>query len=121
MSYDISIYNPNPDGDPIFSPIKHDIRGGTYVLGGTNHLEYNITFNYSNHFQKAFQHEDGIKILDGMSCMEAIPLIVEAMHRLGDDVVEDYWELTEGNAKKALDGLLHLAALGCKGSIAIFY
>ena len=116
MSYDISII-----GEDVVSPIVHHVKGGTYAVGGTSALEINITFNYSEAFQKAFQNEQGIKMLDGMACMEAIPLIVEAMKRLGDDEVADYWEPTEGNAKRALEGLLHIVALGYNGHIAIFY
>ena len=116
MSYDISII-----GDDVCSPIVHHVKGGTYALGGSRNLETNITFNYYNAFKKAFQHEDGIKILDGMECMEAIPVIVEAMKRLGDDETENYWDPTEGNAKRSLEGLLHIAALGYNGRIAIFY
>ena len=116
MSYDISII-----GDDVFSPIVHHVKGGTYAVGGTSSLEFNITFNYSQAFQKAFRDEEGIKVLDGMACMEAIPLIVEAMKRLGDDETDNYWDPTEGNAKRALEGLLHIVALGYNGRIAIFY
>ena len=39
MSYDICIVGSKG------SPIKHDVKGGTYVLGGSWSLETNITFN----------------------------------------------------------------------------
>ena len=118
MSYDIEIVF---DGEHLDSPIVHHVKGGTYALGGSKSLETNITFNYSQHFQKVFQNEEGIKSLDGVKCIDAIPLIVEAMRRLGDDETSNYWDPTEGNAKRALEGLLHIAALGYNGRIAIFY
>jgi hypothetical protein len=117
MSYDFWITD--KEGDRMDAPLTHHEKGGTYVVGGTRSLEFNITFNYASHFVKAFAHEDGIKILNGMLCIKAIPLIVRAMRRLGDDTTSNYWDSTEGNAKKALDGLLHIAALGFDGVINI--
>lgn len=113
MSYDIWIVNSKG------SPIRHNARGGTYALGGTFSLDINVTFNYSKFYTKAFHSEDGIKILNGMKCMDAIPLIVEAMRRLGDDETDNYWDATEGNAKRALENVLHVVSLGYDGTIAM--
>ncbi len=35
----------------------------------------------------------------------------DAISKLGNDVDKNYWEATEGNAKRALHGLLALAKL----------
>ena len=115
MSYDLWI------ADTKGSPIRHDVRGGTYALGGTYSLDVNVTFNYAKHFRKAFNDERGIKLLNGMKCIEAIPLIVEAMRNLGDDETGNYWDSTEGNAKRALEGVLHIASLGYDGTIAMHW
>jgi hypothetical protein len=46
-----------------------------------------------------------------MTGAESIPVLKAAMDKLGDDVDPDYWTPTEGNAKRALAGLLALAQL----------
>lgn len=53
----------------------------------------------------------GIRTIYGMTGAESIPIIKEAMERLGNDVDPDYWESTEGNAKAALSGLLAMAQM----------
>lgn len=113
MSYDLWIVD--EEGNHMDAPIVHHQKGGTYVLGGTPSLEINVTFNYSNAFAKAFGDGRGIKLLDGMKAIDSIPLIVSAMKRLGDDETQNYWDPTEGNAKRALESVLHIAALGCDG------
>ena len=42
---------------------------------------------------------------------ESIPAFEKAIEQLGNDTSEDYWKSTEGNAKKALCGLLAFAKL----------
>ena len=115
MSYDICVVGSKG------SPIRHDVKGGTYALGGSCSLETNVTFNYYNAFVKAFNNEEGIKVLNGMKCMDAIPVIVEAMRRLGDDETSNYWDATEGNAKRALEGVLRIVSLGYDGTIAMMW
>lgn len=116
MSYDLSIVDKNTR-EPMHYDKKHTIRGGTYCVDGTSELEYNITYNYSNHFARAFKEHgnNGIKCLDGKSVSETIPWIVDAINSLGDDVSADYWESTEGNAKVALKDLLVMAEMGKDG------
>jgi len=46
-----------------------------------------------------------------MSGAESIPILRAAADKLGDDVHDDYWQPTEGNAKRALFGLIALAQL----------
>ena len=113
MSYDLYIVDVH--GNKMQSPFKHDIRGGTYCIGGTDELWLSVTFNYAQAFSKAFENDRGIKLLHGMPCLQSIPIILAAMTRLGDDVTDRYWDATEGNAKKALWDCIQLAALGCDG------
>ena len=122
MSYDVSLLDP-VTRERLHAPgeVKHLIAGGTYCLGGTVEMWLNITFNYAPMFQKAFQNDDGIHVLTGKLGAEAIPLLGDAISRLGNDVVPDYWEATEGNAKKALYGLLALCQMRPDGVIDISY
>ena len=115
MSYDIWVV------DSKGSPIRHNVRGGTYALGGSMSLDVNVTFNYAPFYTKAFHDERGIKSLNGMKCMDAIPVIVEAMRRLGDDETDNYWDATEGNAKRALESVLRIVSLGYDGTIAMHW
>lgn len=109
MSYDIDLL------DPVSKKVielnnTHDIRGGTYRVGGTNEAHLNITYNYGEHYYKTLG-ENGIRTIYGMTGAESIPLLKNAISQLGDDVSDDYWEGTEGNAKKSLYVLLAFAQL----------
>lgn len=109
MSYDAFLEHP-VTRRPLELESAHQLKGGTYALGGIKRAWLNITYNYSPIFQKVLG-KDGIEILDGMTAADSIPILEKAVSELGDDVNEDYWEPTEGNAKMALCGLLSLAKL----------
>lgn len=109
MSYDVSIIDKDTNKE-VTIKTKHKIVGGTYCLGGTNELSLNITYNYSPFFKNVFG-DKGIRILHGMDIKESIPLLEEAISKLGDDVDDNYWSPTEGNAKEALVNLVQLAKL----------
>lgn len=113
MSYDIQLVHPR-SGAHLRANKTHQLRGGTYALGGTKELWLNVTYNYAPHFQKVFG-EDGIRAIHGMTGEESIPVLMEAMAKLSDDVDADYWAATEGNAKSALADLVRLAKLGPQG------
>jgi hypothetical protein len=120
MSYDIDLLDPVTKQTIRFDAVHH-IKGGNYVLGGTDEASLNVTYNYSKHFCRVFEEfEDptrlekklfGIRILDGRTGAESIPILRKAISTLGDDVDEDYWKATEGNAKAALYGLLAFAQM----------
>jgi len=110
MSYDISLCDP-VTGKTLAEDSPHQIAGGTRAVGGTKDLWLNITYNYAEHFAFAFGDSRGIRSIYGMSGAESIPLLKTAISRLGDDIAEDYWAATEGNAKQALNGLLAFAQL----------
>ena len=109
MSYDIYLADPVAGG-AIELPSSHEMRGGTYALGGTRKAWLNVTYNYSPHFRRVLG-DDGIRCIYGKTGAETIPLLTEAAAKLGDDVDEDYWNPTEGNAKRALLQLKALAEL----------
>lgn len=109
MSYDIYLVHPVTK-KTLEVETPHNIKGGTYAVGGTKEAWLNITYNYSKHYYNTMG-EKGIRTIYGMSGAESIPLLKDTISKLGDDVSEDYWEPTEGNAKSALFGLLALAQL----------
>lgn len=109
MSYDLYLTEPMT-GEVIELEENHRIEGGTYAAGGTRELWLNITYNYGKHFYRIFG-EKGIRTIYGMTGADSIPVIEKAIAQLDDDVVDDYWEATEGNAKKSLYGLLAFVKL----------
>ena len=109
MSYDVYLHDPVTK-QTIELDHVHYIRGGTYQLGGTTEAHLNITYNYAKHFKKVLG-AGGIRSIYGMSGAESIPILRAAADKLGDDVHDDYWQPTEGNAKRALFGLIALAQL----------
>jgi hypothetical protein len=109
LSYNVSLRDPVTK-EILNSEQPHQIRGGTYSVGGTTGLWINVTHNYGEFFEKIFG-EKGLRAIYGLTGAESIPLLKEAIEKLGDDVDEDYWKATEGNAKQALKGLLALAQI----------
>jgi hypothetical protein len=83
MSYDINLLDPVTK-EVIEFDFPHQISGGNYVAGGTKY---------------------------GMTGAESIPVLKEAISKLGDDTNPDYWKPTEGNAKEPLLGLLAFAQM----------
>jgi len=103
------------DGDKVAMLDKpHMMRGSIIALGGTIEATLHITYNYSKLFRKVLG-ENGILELNGKKSEDIIPLLKNAIEKLSDDISEDYWEATEGNAKIALKSMLSLAEY-CKGS-----
>ena len=109
MSYDISLVD-SVTKETLEVETPHLLQGGTYAVGGTTEAWLNVTYNYAKHFYRVFG-EKGIRTIYGMTGAESIPVIKNAMSQLKDDVDPDYWKSTEGNAKRALAGLLALAQL----------
>lgn len=109
MSYDIDLKDP-VTGETLQLDAPHQMKGGTYCVGGTTEASLNVTYNYSRHFYRVFG-EGGIRSIYGKTGAESIPLLAGAIAQLGDDVDADYWAPTEGNAKRALVQLAALAAL----------
>jgi len=109
MSYDIDLLDP-VTREVIELDSKHELRGGTYCIGGTTDASFNITYNYAKHFYKLLG-DNGIRTIYGMSGADSIPLLEEAISKLNDDVSDNYWEPTEGNTKRALLSLVALAKL----------
>lgn len=110
MSYDTSLHDPITK-EVLQLDAPHQMKGGTYALGGTTEAHLNVTYNYFPHYYRVFGGEKGIRTIYGMTGAESIPVLTNAIAQLGDDVDDDYWAPTEGNAKQALTQLLALAQL----------
>lgn len=113
MSYDIGLHDP-VTGERLQTEEPHHLTGGTYCLGGTTELWLNVTYNYAPHFYRLFpggEEGAGIRWLYGQLAADTIPVLEEVISKLADDVDEDYWKATEGNAKQALFKLLAMAKM----------
>ena len=104
MSYDIYIEGGELNGD------APQVRGGTYALGGHNDGRWlNVTYNYAPHFYAHVCKRQGIRWLYGKRGEETVDRLTKAIDALGEDVSDDYWEATEGNARAALIALRDMA------------
>lgn len=109
MSYDIRLVDP-VSKETLQTEIAHEMRGGTYAVGGTKDLWLNVTYNYAEIIYRVLS-DRGIRRIEGMTGAESIPILEDAINQLGDDTDPDYWKATEGNVKRALCQLLALARL----------
>lgn len=109
MSYDIDLVDPLTRKVLVLD-VPHQMKGGTYRIGGEPEAHLNVTYNYGEHFYRVMG-EKGIRALYGMTGAESIPVLDAAIAQLRDDVHPNYWEPTEGNAKAALLQLRALAQM----------
>jgi len=116
MSYDIYMQHPTT-GERLQTEVPHDLKGGSYAVGGTTEAWLNVTYNYANHFYRVLGKK-GIRTIYGMTGRDALPLLESAASQLKDDTDPDYWKATEGNARKALLDLAALARLFPNGVFA---
>lgn len=70
MSYDIFLREPVTNEVIEFDSV-HDIKGGTYCIGGTKKAWLNITYNYAEHYHKTISNK-GIRTIYGMTGAESI-------------------------------------------------
>lgn len=109
MSYDIRLKDPVTKTTIEFDS-PHRLAGGIRVLGGTEEAWLNVTYNYGIHFDLI--GEKGIRSIYGMTGAESIPVLQKCADSLKDDVDEnDYWNPTEGNAKRSILQLIALAKM----------
>ena len=110
MSYDIKLVDP-VSKQVIELAFPHFLRGGTYAVNGTEELWLNVTYNYSKFFYQFIDNKKGIRAIYGKSGAESIPILESAINNLKDDITDNYWDSTEGNAKSALIQLLTMAKM----------
>ena len=117
MSWDVSLLNPETR-EVVDCGMNHGIVGGTFAVVEDEQgnympcstlLELNVTYNYSPHYYRVLNEELGLRWLHDKVASENISQLKEAISKLGTDVHEDYWQPTEGNARKALEHLLSFA------------
>lgn len=113
MGYDIYLVDP-VTRQVLKGKEPHHYTGGTYEVGGSTYLTLNVTYNYAKHYYRVFG-KNGIRTIYGMTAKESILLLENAICKLDTDVTNDYWESTEGNARKALIDLLAIARLAPHG------
>lgn len=90
----------------------HQMRGGIYLVCGTQYLWLSITYNYAQFFIKDdVLGKDGLMRINGLSGADSIPILEEATRSLKNNVSSNYWDETEGNAKRALIQLLAMAKI----------
>lgn len=124
MSWDIELVDP-VTRETLELDEPHQMRGGTYAIGGTKEAWINVTYNYSRWYQKAFG-EKNIRTIYGMSGAQSIPVLEKAIRALEEDpddmtpegIAEyaahdagGYWTPTKANAIKPLYQLLALAQM----------
>lgn len=131
MSYDISLVDPVTK-ETLQMDSPHQMKGGTFALGGTTEMWMNVTYNYARWYYKdgVFPFKDGekqgIRAIYGMSGAESIPILKDAIHvleGLSEEISDDerkkceeqgatgYWLPTRTNAIKPLYSLLAFAQL----------
>lgn len=111
MSYDIWLTDPVSE-ERLTVDRPHFLTGGTYQLGGSRKLWLNVTYNYGKiYYRQDVLGARGIRTIYGMMGAESIPVLRRAADALKNDVSNDYWEATEGNAKQALLQLLAMAQI----------
>ena len=109
MSYDIELADP-VTGETCELSAPHHMRGGTYQMGGCSMAELNVTYNYGPIFFRVLG-EGGVRSIYGMTGAASLPILRAAADKLADNASADYWEPTEGNAKRALLQLEALAEM----------
>lgn len=109
MSYDIELTDP-VSGETIQFDSPHHMRGGTYCVDATKEAWLNITWNYSKFFYNTMG-EKGIRTIYGTTGADSIPILQAAADQLKNDATKNYWDSTEGNAKRALLQLIAMAKM----------
>ena len=131
MSYDISLVEPTTK-ETIEFDTPHQMKGGTYVLGGTSEAWLNITYNYARWYYKdgVFPNNgegrEGIRSIYDMTGADSIPVLqhaISTLEEMTEDLSEEeikeheeqgaggYWLPTRENAIKPLFQLLAMAKM----------
>ncbi len=84
------------DGETV--GVNKHADGGTFVLGGTNEAELNVTYNYSKHYS--------VNDINGKKAKDTVKELQEKVNEFGTERDNDYWASTKGNVGYALNILL---------------
>ena len=126
MSYDISLVDPVTK-ETLVADTPHQMRGGTYAIGGTDEMWLNVTYNYGRWYRKDYAFgENGIRSINGLSGAESISVLKNAIAGLEESKeelpeeeanqcleqgVSGYWMPTRENAIRPLYQLLAMAQM----------
>lgn len=103
MSWDVYLGKKKP------VKVNNHSEGGTYVIGGINEAELNITYNYSGSFYKTLDKKKGLDWLHNKRASKCLSKLRKAVVQLGTKQDDDYWRSTPGNAGYALNVLYQWA------------
>ena len=90
MSYDIRLCDPVTH-ETLKTDVPHDMRGGTYAMGGTTGLWLNVTYNYGKHYYRVLG-DKGIRTIYGMTGAESIPVLEAAATKLARLRPDGVWD-----------------------------
>lgn len=126
MSYDISLVDPVTK-ETLIMDSPHQMRGGTYAVGGTDEMWLNVTYNYGRWYRKDYAFgKNGIRSINGLSGAESISVLKNAIAGLEESKeelpeeevnqcveqgVSGYWMPTRENAIRPLYQLLAMAQM----------
>lgn len=109
MSYDIYLLDAETQAVLEMPEGQRAPNGGTYAMGGSDMAWVNVTYNYARHFRNFLHAETGIRWLYGKKARDTGAVLNAAINAMQDNESDDYWEPTEGNARRALIGLRDMA------------
>lgn len=136
MGYDIRLCDP-VTGETLHTEVPHQMRGGTYAIGGTTEMWLNITYNYASWYYRPgvfpsspdddfTEARGGIRSIYRKTGAESITVLKRAIDTLlsceedispeeraqcEQDGITGYWMPTRGNAIKPLYQLLAMAQM----------
>ncbi len=109
MSCDVNLTNPIMH-ETLEIDYKHSIHGGTYQIGASKYIWLNVAYNYAEIYARNDVFGlNGVRILNGMTGAESIPILQKAIDSLKKEVHRDYWKTTDGDARLALCNVLQMA------------
>ena len=109
MSYNVYLNDP-VTGETLELDAPHQMKGGTFEIGGSYEAWLNVTCNYGKILHMVLG-EEGLKILAGKTGAETLPILKAAAEKLSDNVSSNYWEPTQGNVKRAILSLAAMAKM----------
>lgn len=103
------------NGDVIKLDNIHNIRGSIYPMGGTDEVQLDVTYNYSKILsplaREKFGVDSWVDLLRDKHSRDAVKSLRVLSSMLSGEPDDDYWAVTEGNAKAAIDNLVYLCEL----------